>query len=116
MQYTKATADSVLIQWDKYQNLGPSQFVAYHLKIKKKLSSGISPIIKSSSKNSYEVTGLESATLYDVQVSVSTVDFGESEYTEATSFKTSSLSDSDKSEVDKLVDTVVCQKTKFENI
>merc|ERR1712079_595326 len=40
------------------------------------------------------------------QVSVKTVDFGESEYTEATSFKTSSLSDSDKSEVDKLVDTV----------
>ena len=108
MQYTKATADSVLIQWDKYQNLGPSQFVAYHLKIKKKLSSGISPIIKSSSTSSYEVTGLESATLYDVQVSVRSVDFGDSENTEGITFKTNALSDSDKSEVEKLEDTVVC--------
>ena len=116
MQYTKVTAESVSLKWDKYQNLGPSQFVEYRLKIQKKLSNAESPVIKTSSKTSYEVTGLESATLYDVQVSVKTVDFGESEYTEATSFKTSSLSDSDKSEVDKLVDTVVCQKTKFENI
>ena len=108
MQYTKVTAETVSLKWDKYQNLGPSQFVEYRLKIQKKLSNAESPVIKTSSKTSYEVTGLESATLYDVQVSVKTVDFGESEYTEATSFKTSSLSDSDKSEVDKLVDTVVC--------
>ena len=80
----------------------------YHLKLSKKLSTAESPIIKTSSTTSYKVTGLESATLYDVQVCVKSVDYGESEYTEKITFKTNALSDSGKSEVAKLEDTVVC--------
>ena len=105
MQYTKVTAESVSLKWDKYQNLGPSQFVEYRLKIQKKLSNAESPVIKTSSKTSYEVTGLESETLYDVQVCVRSVDNGESEYTEGIEFKTN---DSGKSKLEKLEDTVVC--------
>ena len=108
MKYTKKTGDSVTLEWEKYKNLDKTQFVEYHLKISKKLSTAESPIIKSSSTTSYKVTGLESATLYDVQVCVSSVDYGESEYTEKITFKTNALSDSGKSEVAKLEDTVVC--------
>ena len=108
MKYTKKTGDSVSLEWDKYQNLDEKQFVEYLLKITKSSSIAESPIIKSSSTSSYEVTGLESATLYDVQVSVRSVDFGDSEHTEGITFKTNALSDSDKSEVEKLEDTVVC--------
>ena len=108
LKYTEKTGDSVSLEWGKYQHLDEDQFVEYLLKITKKLSTAESPIIKSSSTTAYEVTGLESATLYDVQVCIKSVDFGESVYTEAITFKTSALSESDKSEVAKLEDTVVC--------
>jgi len=106
LKYTEKTGDSVSLEWGKYQHLDEDQFVEYLLKITKKLSTAESPIIKSSSTTAYEVTGLESATLYDVQVCVKSVDFGESVYTEAITFKTNALSESDKSEVAKLEDTV----------
>ena len=77
------------MEWEKYKNLDKNQFVEYHLKLSKKLSTAESPIIKSSSTTSYKVTGLESVTLYDVQVCVKSVDYGESEYTEKITFKTS---------------------------
>ena len=107
MKYTNKTGNTASLSWDKFTNLDPKQFVKYQLRIQKKLSSAESPIIKSSSKTSYFVSGLEAATLYDVSVRVMTVDFGGSEYTEEITFKTDVNVDSDKSEVGKLSDTVV---------
>ena len=94
------------MKWEKSKNLDETQFVEYLLKITKKPSTAESkPIVTSSSTTSYEVTGLESETLYDVQVCVRSVDNGESEYTEGIEFKTN---DSGKSKLEKLEDTVVC--------
>ena len=103
----------ISLSWDKDLNLDAKQFAEYQLKITKKLSAVESPLFKSSSTTSYDVKGLETATLYNIQVRVRTVDFGYSEYTEAITVKTDALSDSSKSEVDKLEDTVVstCLKT-----
>ena len=54
------------MEWEKSKNLDETQFVEYLLKITKKPSTAESkPIITSSSTTSYEVTGLESETLYD---------------------------------------------------
>ena len=97
----------ISLSWDKDLNLDAKQFAEYQLKITKKLSVVESPLFKSSSTTSYDVKGLETATLYDIQVRIHTVDFGYSEYTEAITVKTDALSDSSKNEVEKLEDTVV---------
>ena len=112
MKFTQKTSDSVSLEWGKFQNLDENQFVEYLLKITKKPSnndaeSNSPPIIKSSSTTTYEVTGLESATDYDVQVCIRSVEFGESEYTGGITFETDT--NSEKSEVAKLEDYVVCR-------
>ena len=107
LKYTNKSGTMISLSWDKDLNLDAKQFAEYQLKITKKLSVVESPLFKSSSTTSYDVKGLETATLYDIQVRIHTVDFGYSEYTEAITVKTDALSDSSKNEVEKLEDTVV---------
>ena len=97
----------MLVSWKEPQNLDPNEFELYNVWLKKTTNAVDSPLKRESNETSYKWTGLESATAYQMRISVATHNFGDSEKSEDQNFKTQALTGSEKSLVEKLQDDMV---------
>ena len=99
--------DSVLVSWQELPNLDPKEFKLYNVWLQDSTNAVVSPLKRESIEPSYNWTGLEAATSYQIRISVATHNCGESEKSQPQAFKTQALNESDKSKVDKLEDVMV---------
>ena len=99
--------DSVLVSWQELPNLDPNEFKLYNVWLQESTNAVVSPLKRESLEPSYNWTGLESATAYQIRISVATHNCGESEKSQLQSFNTQELTDSVKSAVEKLQQHVV---------
>ena len=107
MSIQKFTGDTVSVFWKEPQNLDPNEFKLYNVWLQESTNAVVSPLKRESIEPSYNWTGLESATAYEISISVVTLNFGESEKSQPQAFKTQALNESDKSKVDKLEQDMV---------
>ena len=107
MSIQKFTGDTVSVFWKEPQNLDPNEFKLYNVWLQEPTNAVVSPLKRESIEPSYNWTGLESATAYEISISVVTLNFGESEKSQPQAFKTQALNESDKSKVDKLEQDMV---------
>ena len=97
----------MLVSWKEPQNLDPNEFNEYNVWLQESTNAVVSPLKRKSKELSYEWTGLESATAYEMRISVATHNFGDSKKTKKQIFKTQPLTGSEKSLVEKLQDDMV---------
>ena len=107
MSIQKFTGDTVSVFWKEPQNLDPNEFKLYNVWLQEPTNAVVSPLKRESIEPSYNWTGLESATAYQIRISVATLNFGESEKSQPQAFKTLELNESEKSAVEKLQTEVV---------
>ena len=105
MSIENVHGDSVLVSW--LPHLHPDEFKSYNVWLEKTTNSAVDPLKRESPEPSYNWTGLESATAYQIKISVATLNFGESEKSQPQAFQTLELTESDKSAVEKLQKDVV---------
>ena len=103
------SAVAASLSWNEFTNLDTSQFSNYNVKVKKRYTAEDveSPKIISVTKNSYDLDELETAMDYEVWVSVNTIDYGQSDWSESLYFKTTELTASDVNELTQLESDVV---------
>ena len=107
MSIQKVTGDTVSVSWKEPQNLDPNEFKLYNVWLQESTNAVVSPLKRESIGPSYNWTGLESATLYQIRISVATQNFGESEKSQPQTFDTKELTESDKSAVERLQQDMV---------
>ena len=103
------TGVAASLSWNEFTNLDATQFTHYNVKVKKRYTAEDveSPKIISVTKNSYDLDELETAMDYEVWVSVNTIDYGQSDWSESLYFKTTELTASDVNELTQLESDVV---------
>jgi len=96
------------ISWNGFTDIDQSQFVDYLIKLKKRDTeeSIETPYTFSTTDTFYSITNMVTLMDYEVFVSVNTIDFGQSEWSEALYFTTTDMSYSELAEMDNLINTV----------
>ena len=107
MSIQNVTGDTVSVSWKEPQNLDPNELKLYNVWLQESTNAVVSPLKRESIEPSFNWTGLESATAYEIRISVETHNFGESKKSQPQAFKTQNLTESDKSAVEKLQDDMV---------
>ena len=107
MGIEKVTGDTVSVSWKEPQNLDQNKFKLYNVWLQESTNAVVSPLKRESIGTSYNWTGLESATAYQIRISVATHNCGDSEKSQPQTFNTQELTESDKSAVEKLQDDMV---------
>ena len=97
----------MLVSWQELPNLDPNEFKLYNVWLQESTNAVVSPLKRESIEPSYNWTGLESATAYQIRISVATHNCGDSERSQPQTFNTQELTESDKSAVEKLQQDVV---------
>ena len=95
------------VSWKEPQNLDPNELKLYNVWLQESTNAVVSPLKRESIGTSYNWTGLESATAYQIRISVATNNFGESEKSQPQTFHTKELTESDKSAVERLQQDMV---------
>ena len=104
MTVSAYSSEGATISWNAIETLDTTQFKDYKITVK---YNDTESRTLSSLTNSYEITGLDPETDYEIWVIVDTVDYGESEIHETKDITTSAYSVSDWSDIEILRNQVV---------
>ena len=103
----KVTGDTVSVSWKEPQNLDPNELKLYNVWLQESTNAVDSPLKRESIEPSYNWTELETATAYQIRISVATHNCGDSEKSQPQTFNTQELNESDKTAIENLQQNVV---------